>query len=215
MSAFAALIRRSAAAMSGRRSSSSLGKLTGKFGIALVTESFRRELKTRGGLAAERGERVQQSFPLQIQRGQFRLGDAQLRFRLRHVEVGNNSALAPVLRQLQRTAISRDRVGHQRMFRFERAQHEIIAGHFRLERKFGGLEIVRRRDEPRLRAFAFPAHAAPQIQLPTQIQRGQNGIVSVGRAGGGAVFRRVHACALARDSWAAPKAAGKNPRGRL
>ena len=62
--------------------------------------------------ATQSGEPVQQVRLLQIDRRQFRLRGAKLRFRFRHIEVGDDPALPPILRQFERMAVGFHGVRH-------------------------------------------------------------------------------------------------------
>ena len=100
MLAFAAAIRRSAAEMSGLRSSNSEGKPDGIKGGAV--ESAFRNSKGRGGLPSQQRQGMLKLRPLEHHGGQLRLGCLKHRLRLGNVEIGHRSPGPQVAGQLQR-----------------------------------------------------------------------------------------------------------------
>ena len=112
----------------------------------------------------------------------------QLRRRLRDVQIGNDAAAPAILREFQRTPVGFDRVGDQLVFVVQRAEAEIIVGDFGGHIQPGGFQIIGAGGGPRVGGLRLPAHAAPQIQFPAEINRRGEGVVSVGCAGGLALF---------------------------
>ena len=152
-----------------------------------------------GWLAAQNGEGVKEVGPLQLHRGNLGLGGRELGFGLGDIEVGGDTTLAAVLGEFERTAVGDHGFLQQLVLGIERAQGEVVNGDFGLDGELGGFEIIGRGSHTRARALDLAAHAAPDIELPTGIERDDEGVESGPVAGGAGAGRLVGANALAGE----------------
>ncbi len=132
--ALAAAIARSAAAISGRRSSSSEGTLAGMSGIAIV-EMLGGERKLRRRLADEYRDRVFELRALHADVDRLRLRALQLRLRLHDIDVRRDTRVIAVARELERFLERGHGVVEQLALLVEHAQLEIIEGELRLRQQ--------------------------------------------------------------------------------
>ena len=111
-----------------------------------------------GFVGSERMERFRAA---QFHIGQLRLDRMQLRGGLRHVQIRSCAALPQVLRQIQRTPVGSDRVSNQIVLIIQRAQGEVIVGHFGRHVQFCGFPVISTGSVARVRGLRKAADAPP------------------------------------------------------
>jgi hypothetical protein len=106
--------------------------------------------------------------------------------------------LAAILGELQRAAVGDHGLLQQLVLSVERAQREVIDGDFGLNGEFGGFQVIGRGRDSGASALNLPAHAAPEVGLPTGIERDAKRVES--RAAATGTLRLVCSGALAVEA---------------
>src|SRR5258706_6293287 len=108
---------------------------------------------------------------LQIDRRYLRLGAANLRFSLRHVEIADDPASAAIARKPQRSPKGSDALLQNGQLSIEESKCEIIDGEFGLNAQVDGSDFIRRRAEPGASGLDRATHASPEVEFPRGVER--------------------------------------------
>ena len=165
MSALAAATRRSAAAMSGRRCSSSDGTPVGMAGGSPAS-GFSANVEAGCGLADEHGDGVLVLRALHAEVDELRARLFQLRLRLGDIALGAEAALEPDLGKMQCLGVRVDGGAQQLGLQIDAAQLEVGDGEHPLQAEArvgevggGGLRAGRA-------GLDLAADCAPEVRLP-------------------------------------------------
>ncbi len=166
----ASAARRSAAAISGRRSSSCDGMPTGITGGVLVKATGGR-LQALRRATHQHGDGMFEGGALHAYADVLSARGFELRSRLRHFGAGAQAAIEAILRQVERLLISHQRLIQQLLLRVEAAQFEVVDGQFGMQAEANGFQI----GGAGLGLFAGGGdgamNAAPGVQLVIDVDR--------------------------------------------